>query len=77
MTCPDGSNAEVNVDATVVSWFDSIGRAVAFKVLVSLDEVPDEVIEKCTLSGNGRFVYFVTAVEELKLICTVFTLKIL
>ena len=35
LTCPVGSDAEVNVDATVVSWFDSLGRAVTFEVSVS------------------------------------------
>jgi len=51
LTCLDGSNAEVNVDATLVSWFNSLGRAVTFEVLVSLDEVLDDVVVESTLSG--------------------------
>ena len=46
LTCPVGSDAEVNVDVTVVSWFDSLGRAVTFEVSVSLD-----VVVESTLSG--------------------------
>jgi hypothetical protein len=66
LTCLDGSNAGFNVDATVLSSFDSLGRAVTFEVLVSLDEVPDDVLVESTLSGvvmEDSYISLVTAVK--------------